>query len=51
MKQELSPSALTNNKGPLIEYKLVKTEKRMHILLPLGIYISGLLRKNEYQGE
>jgi len=51
MKQELSPSALTNNKRPLIEYKLVKTEKRMHILLPLGIYISGLLRKNEYQGE
>jgi hypothetical protein len=50
-KQELSPSALTNNKGPLIEYKLVKTEKRRHILLPLGIYISGLLRKNEYQGE
>jgi len=51
MKQELSPSALTNNERPLIEYKLVKTEKRMHILLPLGIYISGLLRKNEYQGE
>jgi hypothetical protein len=50
-KQELSSSALTNNKGPLIEYKLVKTEKRRHILLPLGIYISGLLRKNEYQGE
>ncbi|MGB2175991.1 MAG: hypothetical protein ACPIBN_05860 [Candidatus Poseidoniaceae archaeon] len=50
-KQELSSSALTNNKGPLIEYKLVRTEKRRHILLPLGIYISGLLRKNEYQGE
>ena len=50
-KQELSRSALTNNKGPLIEYKLVKTEKRRHILLPLGIYISGLLRKNEYEGE
>ena len=26
MKQELSRSALTNNKGPLIEFKLVKTE-------------------------
>lgn len=51
MKQELSRSALTNNKGPLIEYKLVKTEKRRHTLLPLGIYISGLLRKNEYTGE
>jgi len=51
MKQELSRSALTNNKGPLIEFKLVKTEKRRHTLLPLGIYISGLLRKNEYTGE
>ena len=51
MKQELSRSALTNNKGPLIEYNLVKTEKRRHTLLPLGIYISGLLRKNEYTGE
>ena len=51
IKQELSRSALTNNKGPLIEYKLVKTEKRRHTLLPLGIYISGLLRKNEYTGE
>ena len=50
-KQELSPSALTNNKGPLIEQKLVKTEKRKHILLPLGIYISGLLRNNEHKGE
>jgi len=50
-KQELSPSALTNNKGPLIEHKLVETEKRKHILLPLGIYISGLLRENEHQGE
>jgi len=50
-KQELSNSSLTNNKGPLIEHKLVKTEKRRHILLPLGIYISGLLRKDEYQGE
>ena len=50
-KQELSPSALTNNKGPLIEHKLVKTEKRKHTLLPLGIYISGLLRNNEHKGE
>lgn len=50
-KQELSPSALTNNKGPLIEHKLVKTEKRKHTLLPLGIYISGLLRDNEHKGE
>ena len=50
-KQELSPSALTNNKRPLIEHKLVETEKRKHILLPLGIYISGLLRKDEHQGE
>ncbi len=50
-KQELSSSALTNNKGPLIKHKLVKTEKTKHILSPLGIYISGLLRKNEYQGE
>ncbi len=51
LKQELSRSSLTNNKGPLIKYKLVKNEKRMHTLLPLGIYISGLLRDNEYQGE
>lgn len=51
VRQELSRSALTNNKGPLIKYKLVKTEKRRHTLLPLGIYISGLLRKNEYTGE
>ena len=50
-KQELSPSALTNNKGPLIEHKLVKTEKRKHTLFPLGIYISGLLRNNEHKGE
>ena len=50
-KQELSPSALTNNKGPLIEHKLVKTEKRKHTLLPLGIYISGLLRNDEHKGE
>ena len=51
MKQNLTPSSLTNNKGPLIEFKLVKSEKRKHILLPLGIYISGLLRNNEEQGE
>lgn len=51
VRQELSRSALTNNKGPLIKFKLVKTEKRRHTLLPLGIYISGLLRKNEYTGE
>ena len=51
VKQEISSSALTNNKAPLIDHKLVKAEKRRHSLLPLGIYISGLLRNNEHQGE
>ena len=46
-KQQLSTSSLTNNKKPLLSLKLVSRVGRKHILLPLGIYISGLLSDNE----
>lgn len=42
-KQQLRASGLTNNKKPLLSLKLVETVGRKHVLLPLGIYISGFL--------